>query len=72
MEKMTGNCESVSCLISRNDPKKITGIRLVRIAVRGLGRKQTLAHPSRGFGALKYDVRHAALVELGKKETGHV
>jgi len=38
--------------------------------VSGLGREQTHTSPERGFGALKYDVRHAALVENRKNEQG--
>jgi hypothetical protein len=38
----------------------------------GVGQKNRLTCARRGFGALKYDVRHAALRELKKNEIKHV
>jgi hypothetical protein len=66
MGEMTWIREGDSCLI-HCDVEKITGCCQVWTVVSGLGREQTHASPQRGFGALKYDVRHAALVKNGKK-----
>lgn len=60
MGKMTLNFEADSCSISCDVEK------LLEAVVSGVRPEQTHSNHPAGFGALKYDVRHAALVELQK------
>ncbi len=60
-------CETDPCSASE-DRRKIIGICQVWAVVSGLGREQTHTRIPASFGALKYDVRHAALVEASKNE----
>jgi hypothetical protein len=62
---MTWTCEANVCSFS-SVVEKIIGICQVWVVVSGLGREQTYTLRPYGFGALKYDIRHAALIEREK------